>query len=197
MGTSGAVASRYLICHLACVSSDSGLRRFWTHSGVCVRLWPSSNPHELGFAAASSSPEIHGGVQHSAEWASPRCDSKRPAELCLTDRPGCRHSVPDHSHCSACKWKRKSHVCEGMHQRGYIFSLMVLYLWGNVSVSLVLGSCFSCWLTVLLLTEAFCDSSFQPVSASFDQVVHIFLLQQLCLPWWTFSWPQVSIKICR
>lgn len=128
MGTSGAVASRYLICHLACVSSDSGLRRFWTHSGVCVRLWPSSDPHELGFAAASSSPEIHGGVQHSAEWASPRCDSKRPAELCLTDRPGCRHSVPDHSHCSACKWKRKSHVCEGMHQRGYIFSLMVLYL---------------------------------------------------------------------
>lgn len=138
--TSGAVGSRYLICLLACVSSDSSPRRFWTHSGVCVRLWPSSDPCELGFSAASSGPEIYGGVQRYTKWASPHCDSKQPAELCLTDRPGSRHSVPDHSHCSACEWKRKSHVCEGMHERGYVFSLMVLCLCGNASVSFTWSS---------------------------------------------------------
>lgn len=122
------VGSRHLICHLACVSSDSCPRPFWTCSGVCVRLWPSSDPCELGFSAASSSPEIYGGVWRYTQWASPHCDSQQPAELCLTDRPGSRHSVPDHSHCSARKWKRESHVGEGMHGRGYIFTLMVLCL---------------------------------------------------------------------
>lgn len=101
--------------HLTCVSCTSRSRCFKPHSGVRVRLWPSSDPCELGSSAASSSPEIYGGVRHHTKRARPHRDFTQPTELHLIDRSGSGHSVPGHSQCSACEWKRKSHVCEGMH----------------------------------------------------------------------------------